>query len=154
VADRRGAATIQLAAGLLVAASQSASQERPRVHIETGVKAKMRDGVALVADVYRPDAPGQYPVLLQRTPYDRKGARAEAPGLAEAGYVVVVQDTRGRYDSEGEFYPFRNEAEDGYDAVEWAAALPYADSRVGMYGGSYVGATQMLAASLHPPHLV
>ena len=67
--------------------------------------------------------------------------------LASHGYVVILQDTRGRFDSEGEFYPFRHEANDGYDTVEWAASLPYADGRVGMFGGSYVGATQMLAAS-------
>src|SRR5438552_3160823 len=73
---------------------------------------------------------------------------------AAAGYVVIRQDVRGRFDSEGEFYPFRHEAEDGYDAVEWAAALPYSNGQVGMWGGSYVGATQMLAASAHPPHLV
>ncbi len=123
-----------------------------RVAVEAGVRVSMRDGVGLVADVYRPDAPGKCPVLLERTPYNRA-----QPGtgvlLASHGYVVVLQDTRGRYDSEGEFYPFRSEGRDGYDSVEWAAALPYADGKVGMFGGSYVGATQMLAAAAHPPHL-
>ena len=65
---------------------------------------------------------------------------------AAKGYVVVIQDVRGRYTSDGEWYPFKHESEDGYDTVEWAASLPYADGRVGMFGGSYVGATQMLAA--------
>ncbi|HSD29468.1 MAG TPA: CocE/NonD family hydrolase [Vicinamibacteria bacterium] len=123
------------------------------VTVESGVRVPMRDGVALVADVYRPTADGRFPVLLQRTPYNRAD-----PGtgvlLASHGYVVVLQDTRGRFASEGQFYPFRDEARDGYDTVEWAAALPYADGRVGMFGGSYVGATQMLAASVRPPHLV
>src|SRR5205807_4906770 len=73
--------------------------------------------------------------------------------IATHGYVVVVQDVRGRYTSEGEWYPFRRESDDGYDAVEWVAALPSSDGRVGMMGGSYVGATQMLAAIAHPPHL-
>jgi len=122
--------------------------------VEIGVKMKTRDGVALVADVYRPEAEGRYPTLLQRTPYDRRGGVDEARALAGAGYVVIRQDVRGRYDSEGEFYPFRHEADDGYDAVEWAAALPYSNGQVGMWGGSYVGATQMLAATARPPHLV
>ncbi len=74
--------------------------------------------------------------------------------MAAHGYVVVLQDTRGRYDSGGEFYPFRNKSQDGFDTVEWAAQLKYADGKVGMFGGSYVGATQMLAAMEHPPHLL
>ncbi|MBP1636350.1 MAG: hydrolase, CocE/NonD family [Acidobacteria bacterium] len=123
------------------------------VQAETGVRVPMRDGVALVCDVYRPAAPGRFPVLLTRTPYNRKDAQT-GTFLASHGYVVVMQDTRGRFDSEGEFDPFRHEADDGYDTVEWAAAQPYADGRVGMFGGSYVGATQMLAASAAPPHLV
>jgi len=73
--------------------------------------------------------------------------------MASHGYVVILQDTRGRFDSEGEFYPFRHESEDGYDTVEWAAALEYANGKVGMFGASYVGATQMLAAISKPPHL-
>jgi len=113
----------------------------------------MRDGVHLVADVYRPEAPGPFPVLLERTPYNRRNA-ATGVLLASHGYIVVLQDTRGRYDSEGTFYPFRNEADDGYDTVEWAAALPGSNGRVGTFGGSYVGATQMLAATTAPPHLV
>ena len=124
-----------------------------RVDIRNAVPVKMSDGVTLVADVYRPAADGQFPVLLQRTPYNRAGAAHEAATMAAQGYVVVIQDTRGRFDSEGEFYPFRHESHDGYDTVEWAAALPYANGKVGMFGGSYVGATQMLAAIAKPPHL-
>ena len=124
------------------------------VKAENGVRAEMRDGVELVADVYRPDASGSFPVLLTRTPYDRRGGESQARELATHGYIVVVQDTRGRYGSEGEFYPFRHESEDGYDTVEWAAKLDGANGKVGMYGGSYVGATQMLASISNPPHLV
>jgi len=124
------------------------------VTVEAGVKVVMRDGVALVADVYRPAGGDRYPVLLTRTPYDRHGYVEAGPTLASHGYVVVLQDTRGRYGSEGVFYPFRNEAADGYDTIEWAAALPNSNGRVGMFGGSYVGATQLLAASARPPHLV
>ncbi|MBP1602590.1 MAG: hydrolase, CocE/NonD family, partial [Acidobacteria bacterium] len=123
------------------------------VTVDSGVRVRMRDGVMLMADVYRPNAPGRFPVLLERTPYNRQD-----PGtglfLASHGYVVVLQDTRGRYASEGEFYPFRHEGLDGYDTIEWAAALDYSDGKVGMFGGSYVGATQMLAAAAAPQHLV
>ncbi len=128
--------------------------EQFRVVIENGASMKTRDGVVLVSDVYRPDAPGKYPVLIQRTPYNRAGEASEAATLASNGYVVIIQDTRGRFGSGGEFYPFRYESQDGYDAVEWAAALPYSNGQVGMFGGSYVGATQMLAAIAVPPHLV
>jgi putative CocE/NonD family hydrolase len=124
------------------------------VTVEAGVRGTMRDGVTLVADVYRPAGDGTYPVLLTRTPYNRRGDIAAGPLLASHGYVVVQQDVRGRFESEGVFDPFRNEAADGYDTVEWAATLRGANGRVGMFGGSYVGATQMLAASLRPPHLV
>ncbi|MGO9272752.1 MAG: CocE/NonD family hydrolase [Terriglobia bacterium] len=127
--------------------------ESYEVKVERGVAAKMRDGVVLKADVYRPNAPGKFPVLLERTPYNKSGGADFGYRAAARGYVVVIQDTRGRYTSEGEWYPFQHESDDGYDAVEWAAALPYADGKVGMFGGSYVGATQMLTAIAHPPHL-
>jgi uncharacterized protein len=123
------------------------------VIVQTGVRVKMRDGVSLAADIYHPKAEGKFPVLLTRTPYNRKDA-ATGTFLASHGYVVIQQDTRGRFESGGEFYPFKYEMNDGYDTIEWAASLPYADGRVGMYGGSYVGATQMLAAASNPPHLV
>jgi putative CocE/NonD family hydrolase len=123
------------------------------VIVERDVPAKMRDGVILKADIYRPKADGKYPVLLQRTPYDKNHSLSFGMKGAARGYVVVVQDVRGRYTSEGEWYPFRHESQDGYDTVEWAAALPESNGKVGMFGGSYVGATQMLAAIASPPHL-
>lgn len=147
---------VELAAAVLFFAAAPARAATPGtypVQAEADVKVRMRDGVLLSADVYRPQAEGRFPVLLERTPYDRHDPQRGIV-LASHGYVVVLQDTRGRYDSEGEFYPFRNEANDGYDTVEWAAALPQANGRVGMFGGSYVGATQMLAAMAKPPHLV
>ena len=146
-------AGILLAAALGSPASALPAGPLP-VTVESGVKVVMRDGVTLIADVYRPEGEGRYPVLLTRTPYDRHGNLAVGPALASHGYVVVLQDVRGRYGSEGVFYPFRNEAADGYDTVEWAAALPSSNGSVGTFGGSYVGATQMLAASARPPHLV
>src|SRR5262249_40303050 len=123
-----------------------------QVRVQTGVRVKMRAGVHLVADAYRPKAAGNFPVLLTRTPYNRRDFNT-GTYLASRGYVAILQDTRGRFDSEGEFYPFKHEINDGYDTVEWAAALEYSNGDVGMFGGSYVGATQMLASVSKPPHL-
>jgi putative CocE/NonD family hydrolase len=121
--------------------------------IERNVAMQTRDGVTLRADIYRPAAEGNYPVLLTRTPYNKDNTAIFARKAVERGYMVVAQDVRGRFASEGEWYPFKHEIEDGYDAVEWAAALPHSNGKVGMFSGSYVGATQLLAAISHPPHL-
>ena len=142
------AALLSLSFLPVVARAQSES-----VVVERDVPAKMRDGVTLKADIYRPKAEGKFPVLLQRTPYDKTYSRSFGMRAAARGYVVVVQDVRGRFASDGEWYPFRHESQDGYDTVEWAAALPQSNGKVGMFGGSYVGATQMLAAIASPPHL-
>lgn len=123
------------------------------VVVQLNVEARMRDGVVLRADVYRPDKEGKFPVLLERTPYNKNGEVDFGRVAAARGYVVIIQDVRGRYTSEGEWYTFKHEPDDGYDSVEWAAALPYSNGKVGMFGGSYVGATQMLTAIAHPPHL-
>jgi uncharacterized protein len=131
--------------------SLAADQTTPIV--ERGVAVKMRDGTILRADIYHPNAPGKFPILLTRTPYDKNNDLSFGLKGTARGYVVINQDVRGRYTSDGEWYPFLHETDDGYDTIEWAAALPYSDGRVGMYGGSYVGATQMLAAIAHPPHL-
>jgi putative CocE/NonD family hydrolase len=124
--------------------------------IERDVPMRTRDGLTLRADVYRPDAAGRHPVLLSRLPYDKRGRRrpGDIDPFVERGYVVVIQDTRGRFASDGdEYYPLVWEAPDGHDAVEWAAQLPYADGRVGTMGQSYLGATQYLLAPTRPPHL-
>ena len=113
-----------------------------------------RDGVVLRSDVYRPAGSGQYPVLLQRTPYNKHQQIADGLAAAKRGYVFIVQDVRGREASDGEWYPFQHEGPDGYDAVEWAAGLPCSNGRVGMIGGSYPGIVQLLAAVENPPHLV
>ena len=129
------------------------------IAVERDVACRVRDGVTLRADVYRPTDQGPQPVLLMREPYDKSTAQTGSgyrhpSWWARQGWVVVVQDCRGRFRSEGEFVPFVNEARDGYDAVEWAARLPGADGRVAMYGFSYPGATQLLAATERPPSLV
>lgn len=125
------------------------------VVVEKNVPAEMRDGVTLRADVYRPDAAGTFPALLRRTPYSKNAGDSPASfrDWASKGYVVVVQDTRGRYASEGVAVP-HDEAEDGYDTVEWVASLPWVNGDVGMWGGSYLATTQLTAAGLAPPSLV
>ncbi|MGQ4809646.1 Cocaine esterase [Candidatus Entotheonellaceae bacterium PAL068K] len=128
------------------------------ITLERHVPATMRDGTVLYADIWRPRAAGQYPVILSRLPYNKEHPNSIASRFipwraAEQGYVVIFQDTRGRWTSDGTFYPFRHEIADGYDTVEWAAALPYSNGKVGMIGASYVGATQWLAAFDRPPHL-
>jgi len=138
---------------LLLQGAAAIAQPAADVTVERNVVMKTRDGVALKADVYRPAGEGSFPVLLQRTPYDKNNGATFGRMAAARGFMVVIQDVRGRYTSEGEWYPFKHETADGYDAVEWAAALPQANGKVGMFGGSYVGATQMLAAIGHPPHL-
>ena len=138
---------------LLVPCAVSIAQTAPAITIERNVAMKTRDGVTLYADIYRPAGDGSFPVLLQRTPYNKNYTADFGRLAAEHGFMVVVQDVRGRYTSEGEWYPFKHETDDGYDTVEWAAGLPHSNGKVGMFGGSYVGATQMLAAIGHPPHL-
>ena len=132
--------------------------ESVSVKVETNLPATMRDGVILYADVYRPDGPGPFPVILQRTPYDKEsplsGQMLDPMKAAKNGFALIIQDTRGRFTSEGEFYCFSDDVNDGYDTVEWAAALPWSNGKVGMVGASYVGATQWLAATTRPPHLV
>src|SRR6266851_6833607 len=113
-----------------------------RVRVETGLTAAMRDGVSLAADVYRPDVSGQLPTLVLRVPYGRQRfgmdpQRGYGHFFARNGYVVVVQDVRGRHGSQGDFYPLINEPSDGYDTVEWAARLPWSNGRVATVGQSY-----------------
>jgi uncharacterized protein len=127
------------------------------VHVEYDVEAPMRDGVVLRSTVYRPASPGRYPVLLNRTPYGRDSALDtmyfDPLRVVRHGYVVIRQDVRGRFSSDGEFEPSYQEATDGYDAVQWAAGLPCSDGTVGMWGRSYHAETQWRAALERPPAL-
>jgi len=127
------------------------------VVLDPGVSSRMRDGATLVADVYRPKGDGPWPVLLMRTAYGRDVASslvyAHPAWFSRHGFIVVVQDVRGRGDSEGSYYPFKHEREDGYDSVQWAAALPGSNGCVGLYGFSYQGAVQLFAALDRPPAL-
>lgn len=128
------------------------------VTVQHNVPARMRDGVTLMSNVFRPASGGPYPVLLTRLPYGKDLPRDttyfDPLRAASRGYIVVVQDVRGRFASGGEFGSFPQETEDGYDTVEWAAKLPGSDGRVGMWGLSYFGKTQWHAATARPPSLV
>jgi putative CocE/NonD family hydrolase len=122
-----------------------------------GAVSTMRDGTQLVADVYQPAGEGPWPVLLMRTAYGRDIASslvyAHPAWFARQGFLVVIQDVRGRGDSEGSYYPFRLERQDGFDSVQWAAGLPGSNGCVGLYGFSHQGAVQLYAALDHPPAL-
>ena len=117
----------------------------------------MRDGVILYADAFRPVKEGEYPVLVQRTPYSSERYPTSYHGgvyFARRGYVFVMQDVRGRHESEGKWEPFRDDIEDGYDTVEWAARQSWSNGKVGMQGSSYKGHVQWRAAMASPPSLV
>ncbi len=118
----------------------------------------MRDGVRLATDLYLPEAEGRYPLVLMRTPYNKKGIEGDPMydyhRYVESGYVIAVQDVRGTLASEGTINQNgANEHKDGYDTVEYLAAQPFCDGNVGMYGLSYFGFTQMAASGQRPPHL-
>ncbi|MBI3694023.1 MAG: CocE/NonD family hydrolase [Acidobacteria bacterium] len=156
----RGAWMVTLAALALSAAEVQFPAPRPpsnEIKLENLVPIPMRDGVILYADVYRPAKEGKYPVLVSRTPYSTErypSAYEQAVFFSRRGYVFVYQDVRGRHESEGHWEPFRNDIEDGYDTIEWAAKQPWSNGKVGMEGGSYLGHVQWRAAMSLPPHLV
>lgn len=130
------------------------------VKIETNVMVAMRDGIRLATDIYMPAkgaerAEGTFPVILERTPYGKAAARQvqKAKYFARRGYVCAIQDVRGRFDSEGEWYAFAKEANDGYDTVEWLGTQTWSTGKVGTMGDSYAGSDQGALATLNPPHL-
>jgi len=149
---------IRTLALLILAAAAQPFAAAGQVRRQFGVMTPMRDGVKLASDVWLPDAPGRYPVILIRTPYLKSMELLKGHELgayyAKQGYVLAIQDTRGRGDSEGEFNFFFQEAPDGYDTIEWFAKQPFANGRVGMMGVSYLGTVQWLAAREQPPSLV
>ncbi len=139
----------------ILGAQAYTSQPTYQVKVEMDVKVPMSDGIQLSTNIYRPDDPGQFPVILIRTPYSN-GDEKNSDGhfFAERGYAVVIQDTRGRFESEGEFNPFFNESRDGYDAQGWAGTQPWSNGKIATTGGSYVGYTQWAPAPLANEHLV
>ncbi|MGE0552070.1 MAG: CocE/NonD family hydrolase [Gemmatimonadales bacterium] len=145
----------------LVARAQTDRYARPpatsRFTVQKNISVPMRDGVELAADVYLPTAGGRFPVIVMRTPYDKNGLAGEngaARYFAGQGYAVVAQDVRGRYESDGQYTVQSNDREDGFDTIEWAARQPWSTGKVGTYGCSYLGETQvLLAGARHPNHL-
>src|SRR5258705_7393357 len=136
----------------------SARQTVPVVQqiVQKDVPIKMRDGLILRADVLLPASEGKFPVLVYRTPYGKDSAPKEWTTFGKAvkrGYAVIIQDVRGRYTSEGEFDPYKNEGNDGYDTIEWAAAQPWSNGDIGTFGLSYPGAVQWLPAVVKTPPL-
>jgi uncharacterized protein len=150
-----------------VAAEHASPGEPPRGEISPrltsstrivhNLRVPMRDGAELALDLLRPELRGPLPVVLVRTPYDKVLARSRKDNfyehLAQRGYVVAFNDCRGRFNSDGVFRPYFDEADDGHDTVEWIAGQDWCDGNIGMTGGSYDGQTQWFAASRRPPHL-
>jgi putative CocE/NonD family hydrolase len=128
------------------------------VRLERGVECRLSDGTALVSDHYYPEGKGPWPTLLMRQPYGRDIAStvvyAHPTWFARRGYHVCIQDVRGRGGSAGEFYPFRQEGRDGAESIAWLRTHPACNGRIGMYGFSYQGATQLLAAAEQPEGLI
>lgn len=124
------------------------------MRIEHHVAVPLRDGVRLSADVYRPLDDGRYPTVLTLTPYDNNGPNevARAWSVVRRGYVVLTVDSRGRYDSEGDFFPYRDDGRDGSDVMDWVARQPWSDGRVVTSGASYTGKNQWLMAREANPH--
>ena len=118
------------------------------VEMRLDVKVTMRDGVQLSADIYLPKAEGPFPTVLMRTPYSNNMEQAIERGhtLANNGYACVIQDVRGRWDSDGDFYAFSNEGQDGFDTQEWVGRQDWSTGKVGMAGGSYLGLVQWTSA--------
>jgi len=130
------------------------SEPTSDVLTELEVKVTMRDGIRLSTNIYRPDAEGKIPAILVRTPYGNGGAENNTGHFyAKRGYAVLIQDTRGRFESEGYFDPLRTEAEDGYDTQQWVGSQSWCNGKIGTEGGSYVGFTQWLPAPLDSPYL-
>jgi len=134
--------------------AQDLSQPVYKVIEQLDIKVSMRDGISLSTDLYLPDSPGSFPVLLLRTPYGN-GGKGDKEGhfYASRGYVVVIQDTRGRYDSEGLFNGFQPEIFDGYDTQQWVGKQSWCNEKIGTIGGSYNGFTQWMPAPLGSPYL-
>ena len=141
---------------LLILGLTVSAQSMNDIRILRHQEVPMKDGVILYADIYLPKPPGKYPTLVVRTPYgvQRPGMHETMVKFAQHGYAVVLQDVRGRFESEGKWEPFRDEAKDGYETIEWAAKQTWSNGKVGTQGGSYLGHNQWQAASQRPPHLV
>lgn len=123
------------------------------VRSQLNVMVPTRDGTRLATNIFFPKAEGKYPVLISRTPYNKDNSWNDINFFVKAGYILVNQDVRGRYASEGTFVPFFNEANDGIDLFAWIINQPWSNGIIGTAGGSYLGGTQWLPAAQNPPSL-
>lgn len=125
--------------------------------VQKNVMIPMPDGIRLATDIYYPKTTGKCPVIILRTPYNKKGRMHPYKQLAylfaSQGYVFIVQDVRGKYDSDGEYDPFKNEGLDGYTMVEWAGKAPWSNGKVALYGFSYLGSCAWLVVPYNSPYL-
>ena len=137
------------------------TQAKYKTRHQKNIEITMRDGTILRHNMTRPDIDGKFPVLLERSPYNKEGGSENSVGspefFAARGYVVIIQDVRGRFASDGAFYPFKDDGngpnKDGYDTVEWLAKQDWSTGKIGTIGGSYSGATQYRNAISNPPNL-
>jgi len=114
----------------------------------------MRDGIKLATDIYLPKSEGKFPVLLTRTPYSKgRGANPFSKAMNVAGYAVVIQDVRGRYESEGHWIPIKDDPSDGFDTAKWIGEQAWCDGNIGTFGSSYGGATQHAMAIANAPNI-
>ena len=149
--QKKSVSTIRIVKGV---PGGEVSQPSQDFAIKRDILCSMRDGVVLAVDVILPDDDGPFPAILERTPYDKNGSRhAGTEDYARRGYAVVLQDVRGRFNSDGDFDPFRQEHNDGFDTINWIAEQQWCDGNVGMIGGSYGGQTQWYAAGGAPKAL-
>jgi uncharacterized protein len=138
------------------ASSEQSGQQSAQVSKQLEQMVPMRDGVKLATGIYLPEGPegkARWPVVLIRTPYGKNTQATSNAVWTARGFVLVVQDCRGKFKSEGEYRPFVDDGADGYDTVEWIAKQPWSNGKVGMFGASAMGITTNLAAMMNPPHL-
>lgn len=136
----------------------AAPQPLPGIAVFRDIMVPMRDGVRLSTDIYMPardgvPVSGKFPVLLERTPYGSGKAGPWASYFVPRGFIAVAQNVRGRFGSEGRWFPLRNDVQDGYDTDLWIAAQPWCNGRIGTVGTSYAGGTQHAMAIGRAPHL-
>ncbi len=138
----------------LALAGPARAPSPPAIEKDLDVRIRMRDGAELSTNIFRPARPARVATILLRTPYDNgTDIPPHYRGFIEHGYAVVLQDVRGRYDSEGVFDPLRQESADSEDTLNWIARQSWSDRRIGMAGGSYLGIVQWKAALLDNPYL-
>ena len=148
-----GPAILLMAVPGSIAGQEHADSDSSKIVIERDVRIPMSDGITLAADVFRPVETDPVPAILIVSPYSRTSTQARATAWARRGYAVVFVDSRGTFDSEGEYYPYVNEGRDAYDVQQWIGQQAWSDGKVGMWGKSYPAFIELLSAPFGSPHL-